>query len=118
MAVTALVAIILAMFAWLFLFKGDSKPETVGSEPTPPVPPPAKVVAAPATPAATASTTSAVAPPPPPPPANPEIKPVPPARPLTPEEVRKAIVPTSNEVEKLLRPKAEPSNNGLVNESR
>lgn len=115
MAVTALVALILAMLAWLFLFRGDSKPAIAGNESQAPVPPPAKVVAAPATSAINVSETPAeVAPPP----TNPATKPVPPARPLTPEEVRKAIVPTSNEVEKLLRPKSEPSNNGLVKESR
>lgn len=114
MAVTALIAIILAVLAWLFLFSGDSKPETADHAPSTPAKPAA---ATPATPAGDTASTAQAATAPPQPPAKTATKPAP-ARPLTPEEVRKAIVPTSNEVEKLLRQKVEPPRNGLVNESR
>jgi len=114
MAVTALIAIILAVLAWLFLFSGDSKPETADHAPSTPAKPAA---ATPATPAGGTASTAPAATAPSQPPAKTATKPAP-ARPLTPEEVRKAIVPTSNEVEKLLRQKVEPPRNGLVNESR
>ena len=124
MAVTAFVAAVLGILAWLFLFSGDSKPDTAATKPVSPAP------TAPAKPdtAASAGATAKLEPPIPVTPATATVQPPPapsptsgnppPARKLTAEEIRKAIVPTNSEAERLLREKAAPPRNGLVNESR
>ena len=128
MAVTAFVAAVLGILAWLFLFSDDSKPESAASTP-PPAAPAAKPAQAPAKPVPPPVTTAATAPQPEPPkPAAAASKPAPtpsattsqpaPTRKPTAEEVRKAIVPTTNEVDKLLRQPAPAPRQEKLNPNR